>query len=275
LTEISIFSRIYVACRSLIEYLRLLVWPSDLSTLYDHPGNSIAIGSFAWWWPVVGIMLVTVIAIVAALRGKRWSAAWFCFAVLLLPVLGFAQNGGQSMADRFTYLPSLAPTILVAASITHFLQREAAVGRSRFALPVVIALTLVAATFLAVTSRGLIGAWHDTESLWTRAITARPSEAGRAYYFRGVEYQKKGEYRAALEDANNALAILERIGYTRVAKVYELRAAAYEGLGMMEQAARDQSFSRTLPSPWAPVDTTLSHPGASGASRGTSGIPPR
>jgi tetratricopeptide (TPR) repeat protein len=168
----------------------------------------------------------------------------------LLPVLGFAQNGGQAMADRFMYLPGIALTIPVAYGCNRLYQQ---LGRRRIGNKVALISGIIALlTSFAVVTRQQISSWHDTQTLWTRAVSARPHQAGRAYYQRGLYRLDTGEYTLAVEDASRSLEILTGIGYTRIAKVYMLRAEAYEKLGMHQEAARDMAVSNSLPSAWEP-----------------------
>ncbi|MBT0663628.1 hypothetical protein KI809_04860 [Geobacter pelophilus] len=246
-SEITFWSRLYVACRSLIEYLRLMVLPNDLMALYDHPGNSVALFSWQYIWPILLVVLITAGCIYRARADKSWLTIWLCYVTLLLPVLGFSQNGGQAMADRFMYLPGIGLSILIAAGCTRLYQRQKAFGPGRAALVVSIIAVLVA---YAVVTQGLIKSWHDTDSLWTHAITVRPHQAGRAYYQRGLYRLVQGDYSQAAADASRSLEILSGIGYTRIAKVYSLRAEAYEKMGMLDEAASDMAKVNSLPSPW-------------------------
>jgi accessory gene regulator protein AgrB len=246
-SEITFWSRLHVACRSLIEYLRLMVLPNDLMALYDHPGNSVALLSWQYIWPILLVVLITAGCIYRARSDKSWLTVWLCYVTLLLPVLGFSQNGGQAMADRFMYLPGIGLTILIAAGCTHLYQRQKTSGPGRAAL--IVSIIAVLATY-AVVTQGLIKSWHDTDSLWTHAITVRPHQAGRAYYQRGLYRLVQGDYPQAAADASRSLEILSGIGYTRIAKVYSLRAEAYEKMGMADEAASDMAKVNSLPSPW-------------------------
>lgn len=246
-SEISPWSRVYVACRALLEYVRLMVWPSDLIALYDHPGNSVAVISWQFSWPIALVVAITLACIFRARRDSSWLTVWLCYATSLFPVLGFAQNGGQAMADRFMYLPGIALTVPLAACSVRLLERLAPRGRSLLAVAIV---SVVAGYGLVM--HGLIKSWHDTETLWTRAVTVRPSQAGRAYYQRGTYWLEKGDYGRAAEDAGRSLEILSGIGYSRIAKVYALRAEAYEKMGQHAAAARDWEMFESLPSAWVP-----------------------
>jgi tetratricopeptide (TPR) repeat protein len=245
-SEITPWSRLYVACRALIEYLRLTIWPNDLMALYDHPGNSMPVLSWQYGWPILLVALISFGCIHRGRHKRAWLTVWLCYVTILFPVLGFTQNGGQAMADRFMYLPGIPLTILAADGLTLLYQQ---LRKGRLALVVMTSALLAG---YGIATQGLIRSWHDTESLWTRAITVRPGQAGRAYYQRGVYWLEKGDYPRAVQDATRSLEILNGIGYTRIAKVYELRAEAYGKMGEQTEAARDMVMVNTLPSPWTP-----------------------
>lgn len=253
LAEISLPSRLYVACRALVAYLRLMVWPSDLMALYDHPANSVKPDTATFWWPIVAVSGVTVVCLaLARRRHKMWLAVWLAYAAILFPVLGFTQSGGQSMADRFMYLPGIALFLPVITGLRRLWTSPAGRQWQQSARGLLVVVVIGLALVLAHVSRGIISSWHDTESLWSRAIAVRPAEAGRAFYQRGMEYLERGDFVRALSDADSALAILGRIGYTRIGKVYELRAMANEGLGRTAEADRDYEMVLRLPSAWSP-----------------------
>ena len=79
----------------------------------------------------------------------------FWYLGLLLPVIGLVQVGLQSMADRYTYLPSIGILLLVVWSLPQWL--FARLGRVVVALAVAdILITLWAFTWIQ------IGYWYDS-----------------------------------------------------------------------------------------------------------------
>jgi Tfp pilus assembly protein PilF len=95
---------------SYVRYLAKIFWPARLSPLYPHPGY--------WpWWEVAG-------AVVVAGGDHPGSSArapqpylavgWFWFVIMLAPTIGLVQVGIQSMADRYSYVPSVGVLIMLA-----------------------------------------------------------------------------------------------------------------------------------------------------------------
>lgn len=110
LTRISLGMRIENAFVSFARYLGRLFWPTGLAVLYPYPA--------AWPWAFVLFAAVLTVGLSVAgwWLGRRWPFArtgWFWFAGTLIPVIGLAQVGNQSLADRYTYVPSIGIFILL------------------------------------------------------------------------------------------------------------------------------------------------------------------
>ncbi len=89
-------------------YLGKLFYPSNLAVLYPHPGG------WPLWEVIAAATLLVGISTVACLhRDRAVFTGWFWFVGTLAPVIGLIQVGSQSMADRYTYLPSIGILIAV------------------------------------------------------------------------------------------------------------------------------------------------------------------
>ena len=94
---------------SYCRYLGKLFWPTDLAVFYPHPG----------YWPLAKVLLagglMVGISVLFWVKRRRYPfllMGWLWFVGTLVPVIGLVQSGGQAMADRYTYLPSLGVLIL-------------------------------------------------------------------------------------------------------------------------------------------------------------------
>jgi tetratricopeptide (TPR) repeat protein len=111
---VSMSGRIENAFVAYARYLSKTFWPVDLALPYIHPGH----------WPLtlvsLGALLVIGLSIGALLTIRRWPyvfVGWFWFLGTLVPVIGLVQWGLQSMADRFTYIPSIGLFIMLVWSL--------------------------------------------------------------------------------------------------------------------------------------------------------------
>jgi len=189
----TLFSMLPVAAT----YLRMIVWPRDLSPLYDpvirHSLTDPAV--------LASLMLLVVsgAGIVWLVRRHPAQGFWACFAVLgILPVSQIVPLTTM-MNDRYLYVPMLGVAALFASWTDN-------VGRHRPVLRRVLAgCWLAALCLLAVLSTRQGRIWHDAESLWASAVQAVP---GSRFARQGLAevLEKKGElpaaalhYQAALE----------------------------------------------------------------------------
>src|SRR5262249_44989509 len=98
-------------------YVGKTLWPVDLAVLYPLPNSWPA-------WQILGagciIVGITVLIIYHWRSSPYLVVGWFWFLGLLVPVIGLVQVGSQSMADRYTYLPSIGLFLAVVWLASEF-----------------------------------------------------------------------------------------------------------------------------------------------------------
>lgn len=230
------WQRLLVAGNAVIAYWRYLLLPIGISPLHLIPETIPA--AYA-----VTTLLAVVVSIGAILLRRQHClvAVWFCFLLPLLPVLAFFQNGDQSFAARFTYLPSIAPCIAVAGIFMGYGRRLATEVRFRRIVIIVSGVYLI---FCGAMTVSLIGVWHDAGTFWTRAIQIEPLAA--FYKERGKYYYAQGNYTAAVADYT--AAITGATGYLRanIFNLHILRAEVLRAAGRHEAAIADYSAAISL-----------------------------
>jgi len=103
-------SRVANALVTYVLYLWKMVWPRDLAVLYPY---------HEWpAWQVIGAgLLLFAITFCVVCQGHRrpyLAVGWFWYLGTLIPVIGLVQVGIQSMADRYSYIPSIGIFIIIA-----------------------------------------------------------------------------------------------------------------------------------------------------------------
>jgi tetratricopeptide (TPR) repeat protein len=94
---------------------------------------------------------------------------WFWYLIMLLPVIGLIQVGGQAHADRYTYLSQIGLYVAITWAIVDL-------ARSlRYRREVLAATASFAVMALAWRAWIQTSYWRDTERLWNRtfAVTGR------------------------------------------------------------------------------------------------------
>lgn len=143
-------------------YLWQMIWPANLAAFYPHPNGTVPL-----WLVASTAAFVLVVSAAAFMRREKLPelfTGWFWYLVLLVPVIGIVQVGGQAHADRYTYLPHIG--IYVAA--VWLLARV--LGTSRIHRAVAVAAAGVAIAALMWLARTQTTFWRDSETLWRRAL---------------------------------------------------------------------------------------------------------
>jgi tetratricopeptide (TPR) repeat protein len=197
--------RALVAARSLLSYLWKLAVPLDLAPLYPFP-RSVSALSPGYALPLLAAIAVTVACAALVRRSRAWLALWALYVVPLLPAIGLVQVGTHAMADRFMYLPSIAPFAAAGLGAAWASRRFATDGSGRLvraSLAVAGVLLACGMTWLTVRQ---IAVWHDSLSLWDHAIRSG-AESATAYTNRGLALEQAGARERALADFSAAIAV--------------------------------------------------------------------
>ena len=159
ITSLDVFplqARITNATVSYLEYLGKMIWPSELSILYPHPGNALPL----WQGVLCGMVLVgiTIFSIKLIRKAPYFAVGWFWYLGTLVPVIGIVQVGVQAMANRFAYIPLIGIFIIVAWGVPELISKWRYKEKILSVSVGIIILTL------------LITTWREV-SYWKNSIT--------------------------------------------------------------------------------------------------------
>lgn len=185
------------AITAYVQYIVKTMWPNDLALFYPFP-LSVPL------WQVIASLFFLVLISVTAYRTRHHypyiMAGWFWYLITLLPVIGFIQVGGQSMADRYTYIPTTGLFIIAAWGIPE-LTRGLRYWRFMCALSASICIVLLS----AVTWRQL-GYWKDNISLYQHSLQVT-NDNYVIHNNMGVALAANGNTDAAIAEYRKALRI--------------------------------------------------------------------
>jgi Flp pilus assembly protein TadD len=223
-------TRLIVASQSLIAYLGKLMWPLDLVPFYPYPAEP-SLWSLKYLGPIVLLAGLTAVGIVQSRKMRNlWLSAWCYYVITLLPVLGIVQVGGQSMADRYMYLPSLGPFLIIGFAAAWLSGKTLPARKGIFGGVLIIAL-LVPLSYLTVKQ---IGVWENGLVFWSYVIQKEPMRVPAAYKYRGAGFQRRGQFDKALEDYDTAIAL-----DPSDSQVYLNRGTVFVGMGMYKRAVAE------------------------------------
>ncbi len=236
-------------------YLEKTFWPFHLGVFYPYD-------FFLPLWKIFISGLIIIFITTAVLyyikRLPFLFVGWFWYLGTLIPVIGLVQVGGQAMADRYTYLPSIGIAIMLAWGIPLLFKREDI--RRKVLLPLGTAVIVI----LAFLTWQQCGYWKNSIELFSHALqvtkdnprahlylglallkegkldeamvhynrSIRMESNNAVYrYNRGVVYTKLGQYQKAIEDYNCAIRL-----NSNYADAYSSRGAVYFTLGQYQKA---------------------------------------
>jgi Tfp pilus assembly protein PilF len=200
-------TRVLVAAKALMAYLGKMTVPLHLSPFYPYP-QDVSLSSFEYLSPIVLVAGITMTSMAVAKRQGVFVSVWFYYVVTLLPVLGIIQVGNQFMADRYSYLPSLGPFLLMGLMAAWISKNVDALERWKLPVRIVcIAVAFSVLISLAYATVRQVGVWKNSIELWGHVIKNEPVRAPLAYYNRGVVYAKTGQFDRAIDDFTKTIIL--------------------------------------------------------------------
>ena len=185
----SLGARLANAAQSYVLYLRNMVWPLNLATLYPLPEQFHALN-------VVGALLLLIGITVAALYFRRQAphllVGWLWYLGTLVPVIGILKMGAMTaMTDHYMYVSLLGIYIAIAWQLAWWVERK---PKYRIIICGLVGLILVACVTL--TGRQ-VAVWRNSETLWKHTL-AVAKESHTAHNLLGDALLESGRPEEAL-----------------------------------------------------------------------------
>ncbi len=180
-----------------VTYIGQMIWPDNLVVFYPYRFDVPA-------WQIAGagtlLLFITLLAFRTARRFPWFATGWLWYLGMLVPVIGLMQAGDQSHADRYTYLPQIGLSLVMAWAIGN----GTASWRWRHQALGVAACSVIVA--LMACSWRQTSYWRSSETLWTHTL-ARTSGNYVAHNDLGVMLGSQGQLDEAIEHFQKALEI--------------------------------------------------------------------
>ena len=149
---------------SYAKYLLLTFWPNDLAVYYPFAGIPA--------WQIIGAAFLLIGITVCCVSQRRIRpyliVGWLWFLGTLVPVIGIVQVGGQIMADRYFYIPSIGLFIALVFAL-------ADTAKSWRVAPALSAgITGGILLILATLTNAQIQRWRDSFTLFQHTLAVTP-----------------------------------------------------------------------------------------------------
>ena len=204
LAEHDMAARFAQACYGLVFYLVKMVAPVGLGPLYEIPAREVLMGPMFY-----GSLAALVVIVVVAVKMRRaWpglAAALLVYAVVVAPVLGFAQSGPQLVADRYSYLSCLGFAVLAGALwLRSFRADSWWAGEGRRLMLLLLTAGMTTALFFLTFVQTEV--WDSAIPLWSRGVEVSPRSA-IAHVNLADALANRWEYEAAIEHYRRGIAL--------------------------------------------------------------------
>ena len=156
--------RLSIALVAYAKYLLLTFWPNDLAVYYPFAGIPA-------WQIFSAALLLIGISMFCFLQRKSAPyliVGWLWFLGTLVPVIGLVQVGGQIMADRYFYIPSIGLFIALVFGLAN-IARDWRVAPA-FSAGIAGVILLVLATL----TNAQIQRWRNSFTLFEHALAVTP-----------------------------------------------------------------------------------------------------
>jgi len=176
--------RLSIALVSYAKYLLLTFWPNDLAVYYPFAGIPT--------WQIIGAAFLLIgITVFCVSQPRKHSGylmvGWLWFLGTLVPVIGIVQVGGQIMADRYFYIPSIGLFIALVFGLADIAKS----WRVAPALSAGIAGGIL--LILATLTNAQIQRWRDSFTLFEHTLAVTPPNL-RIEYNLGLAFAVSDRY---------------------------------------------------------------------------------
>lgn len=197
-TDAPISLRISNAIVSYARYLISLFWPGELGVYYPFSPEGIPL------WQVAASLALLAGATIVAIRsmdGRGYLiTGWAWYLGTLIPVIGLVQVGGQAMADRYSYIPSVGLFVMVVWGVSDLVAQRPVQSRAT-AVVAIIWLTIIGS--LAWVQ---VGFWRDSITLYRHSLLVAPGSVV-VHYNLAHALGKQGNLNEAFTHFSEALRI--------------------------------------------------------------------
>ena len=128
---------------------------------------------------------------------------WFWFVIALVPVIGLVQVGGQSLADRYSYLPLIGLLVVLSWGGAKVL------ARYRVSKALAVGVSALALAACAGRTIAQLPNWRDTETLYRHAL-AVTGDNPVVRHFLGDHYYDEGNSAKAAGRLDEAISFYRR-----------------------------------------------------------------
>lgn len=236
----TLWQRTMFASFGFLMYIKNFFYPEGFSTFYPYP-KLVQGGELEFYWNLFpfGVLIIAAL-VIWSMRKTKWLA--FCFGfygVTLIMVIQFVSVGAAIMADRYTYIPYTALSLLLGMGICWLVEEKHqwinGIGGALLLAGFLYGISLFEKT------QAQCKIWKNPETLWTQVIDQYPMRVAVAYKNRGNFRAKNLQrYDDALKDYSALVSMKtdDAKVYSNLGNLYGLRGEFDKALASYDKAMK-------------------------------------
>ena len=191
-----------------LAYARKTAFPYDLAVYY--PLAPLPLWQLYYAVAVLCAVAALTIRLVRTHPYLAFGYSWYL--ITLLPVIGFVQVGGQAIADRYTYIPSIGLFVMLAWGGADLADKLPRLRKSMIAAAGTAVVACALLTWLQA------GYWQSNEAIFSHTLQVTKDNfyahngLGRAYEQQGKTNLAIFQYKEALRIVPNDPEFLTHLG---------------------------------------------------------------
>lgn len=200
LETVPVVARLSNVLISYLTYVCKFLMPIGLTGLYPFPEDLPPS-----WQPLSSLLVLLTLTFLILRCSKSLpflSVGWLWFGISMVPVIGFVQVGPQALADRYTYIPYIGLSIMVAFGAP-LLARYLWPRRQALLLG---GLAVAAVAAMAYGTARYLPHWRNDTAFWARTVEVQP-EYARGYYNLALAVTAAGDAEGGMEWYRKTLSV--------------------------------------------------------------------
>lgn len=189
--------RIANAILSYTNYIAKLIWPYKLAVLYPYPEaipfREITVACLV-------LVFISLLSIGLIRKSPYFAVGWCWFLGALVPVIGLVQVGLQAMADRYTYVPLIGLSIIIAWGVPDIL------AGLRYKRIILAIFTIFVISAIMIITWFQVSCWKNSITLFENAVDVTKNNYV-AHHKLGEALAVQGETDKAIKHYSEALRI--------------------------------------------------------------------
>ncbi|MEN6624555.1 MAG: tetratricopeptide repeat protein [Smithella sp.] len=195
-TSISVDLAIKNTFLSYVGYIIKMIFPINLIAFYPLPSTIL-------FWKA-GLSILVIIGITGtvfkfASKHPYLLFGWFWYLGTLIPVIGIVQIGGQSMADRYTYIPLIGLFISLTWYISDYFTNHFLINKK-----ILLFVGIACIGILSILATNQLSYWKNSITLFKHANIVKGSYL--SHYNLGMALKDKGDIDNAIHEYRSAIA---------------------------------------------------------------------